>query len=143
MNLQALKDQLRRHEGSVEHAYQDSEGYWTIGVGRLIDGRKGGKLWTDEIALLLENDIKYVMAALDIEMPWWRHMSEIRQLVIADMCFNLGMTKLKGFRKALEAMEEGRWGDAAREMLDSRWAVQVGSRAHRLARMMVTDKETV
>jgi lysozyme len=136
VNLSDLKAQLRRHEGVIDHAYQDSEGYWTIGVGRLIDERKGGKLRPDEIDYLLENDLKFLMADLDRVLPWWRELSENRQLVIADMAFNLGLKGLMGFRKALQAVQEGRWADAAREMLDSRWAAQVGSRAIRLADMM-------
>jgi lysozyme len=136
VNLSDLKAQLRRHEGVIDHAYQDSEGYWTIGVGRLIDERKGGKLRPDEIDYLLENDLKFLMADLDRVLPWWRELSENRQLVIADMVFNMGLKGLMGFRKALQAVQEGRWADAAREMLDSRWAAQVGSRAIRLADMM-------
>ena len=52
-----LERQLRRDEGVVEHAYIDSEGWTTIGVGRLIDKRKGGRLRDDEIEYLLQNDI--------------------------------------------------------------------------------------
>lgn len=139
MNLEALKEQLRRHEGVMESAYDDSEGFTTIGVGRLIDKRRGGKLSQDEIDLLLENDIKRVVADLDARLPWWQQLSEIRQLVLADLRFNLGMTGLLGFRRALQAMQDGRYGDAADEMLDSRWARQVGPRALRLAHMMRTD----
>lgn len=136
MNLEALKAQLRRHEGVIDHAYQDSEGYWTIGVGRLIDERRGGKLRPDEIDLLLENDVQNVMLELDRILPWWRGLSENRQLVLADMAFNLGIVRLQGFRNALAAMQAGEWDRAAAEMLDSLWARQVGRRATTLAEMM-------
>jgi len=133
MNLDALKAQLVRHEGLRLKVYNDSIGIPTIGVGRNLQdvGISGA-----EAMLMLENDITRVMVELDREMPWWRQLSEIRQLVLADMAFNLGLPRLKGFRNALEAMQERRWDDAAKEMLDSRWARQVGPRALRLAQMM-------
>jgi lysozyme len=43
-----IAEQLRRDEGEVLHAYQDKYGYWTIGVGRLIDARKGGGISVEE-----------------------------------------------------------------------------------------------
>ena len=137
MNLSALKEQLRRHEGVVDHAYEDSEGYWTIGVGRLIDQRKGGRLRPDEIDYLLENDLKFLMADLDRALPWWRRMSETRQLVVADMAFNLGIAGLLAFKKALAAMQAQDWPTAAAEMKDSRWYAQVGKRAETLCTMIL------
>ena len=133
MNLQALKEQLVRHEGLRLKPYRDSVGKLTIGVGRNLDDVG---IREDEAMLMLDHDILGVLDDLDRECPWWRHLSETRQLVLADMCFNLGIGRLKGFRKALGAMQEGRWADAAREMLDSRWAAQVGARAVNLAEMM-------
>jgi len=52
------------------------------------------------------------------------------------MCFNLGIFRLLGFEQALTHMRAGHYDDAAREMLDSRWAKQVGARAVRLAALM-------
>ena len=53
------------------------------------------------------------------------------------MCFNLGLGKLKGFKKFLRAMSTQVWNVAAEEMLDSKWANQVGERASRLALMVL------
>ena len=53
---------LKKEEGVVKHAYQDHLGYWTIGVGRLIDKRKGGGLSDEEIDYLLGNDIEKKIA---------------------------------------------------------------------------------
>lgn len=136
MNREILKNMLRKHEGVVLHAYTDSLGYQTIGVGRLIDERKGGGISMVEAMFLLENDIKRVEDDLDIHCPWWRQMDETRQLVIADMCFNLGISNLLGFKNTLKAMKEGRYEDAAKGMLDSKWANQVGRRATHLSEMM-------
>lgn len=133
MNLQLLKAQLMRHEGLRLKPYRDTVGKLTIGVGRNLDDVG---ISENEAMLLLDSDISGVIGDLDRECPWWRNMSENRQLVIADMAFNLGIVRLKGFRNALQAMQEGRWDAAAREMLDSRWAAQVGSRAITLSDMM-------
>lgn len=138
MNLEALRAQIVRHEGLRLKVYNDSLGIPTIGVGRNLQDKGISEM---EAMILLENDLGDVMRDLDRELPWWRHMSEIRQLVIADMAFNLGLPRLKGFKNALEAMAEGRYDEAAHEMMDSRWARQVGHRAVRLARMMATDTE--
>lgn len=140
MNREILKNMLRNHEGLVMHAYQDSLGYWTIGVGRLIDQRKGGGISIAEAMFMLDNDIKKVEDDLDVHIPWWRTMDETRQLVIADMCFNLGIGNLLDFKNTLAAMKDGRYDDAAKGMLDSKWAGQVGKRATHLAEMMRDGK---
>ena len=136
MNHEILKSMLRKHEGMVLHSYQDSLGYWTIGVGRLIDNRKGGGITVEEAMFLLDNDIKRIEVDLDNHLPWWRTLDETRQLVIADMCFNLGISSLLGFKNTLAAMKEGRYADAADGMLASDWHTQVGKRAEHLAEMM-------
>lgn len=131
-----LLAELRRDEGVVRHAYQDSLGWWTIGVGRLIDPRKGGGLSDAEIDLLLANDVARVEAELDRRLPWWRTLDPARRRVLVNMAFNLGVGGLLGFRNTLRAVREGRWEDAAEGMLQSKWARQVGARATRLAAVM-------
>lgn len=135
MNLERLKAQLIRHEGCVLHAYQDTETYWTIGVGRLIDQRRGGGISEEEAAFLLENDIKKAEAAVSV-YDWYPMLDEVRQAVVVDMVFNMGPGRFAGFKKMLAAIEAKDWKEAAVQMLDSKWAVQVGNRALRLAEMM-------
>lgn len=127
---------LRRDEGVVKHEYKDSLGFSTIGVGRLIDGRKGGGLSDDEIDYLLANDIKKAMAGLDQSIPWWRNLTPARQRVLVSMAFNLGIGGLLGFKNTLAMVKAGDYAGAARGMLQSKWAGQVGDRAVRLAAMM-------
>lgn len=134
--MDAIEDDLIRDEGLVRHAYQDSLGFWTIGVGRLIDKRKGGRLTEEECRYLLRNDIAEKEADLDRELSWWRTLSPNRQRALLNMCFNLGIRGLLGFKNTLAAIREGRFEDAARGMLKSRWAKQVGARATRLAELM-------
>lgn len=133
MNHTALKDQLIAHEGLRLKPYQDTVGKLTIGVGRNLDD---AGISTHEAMLLLDHDIEAVEDDLDQRLPWWRGLSEARQLVLADMCFNLGIARLQGFKNTLAAIHAGDYEAAADGMLASKWAGQVGKRAHRLARMM-------
>lgn len=131
-----LRDLLEDHEGRVNHAYQDSLGYWTIGVGHLIDKRRGGSLPDHVIDLLLQWDIAKKSGELFRALPWARDLDEVRQAVLIDMTFNLGIAGLLGFKNTLAAVKEKRWDDAAKGMMQSKWARQVGRRALALADMM-------
>lgn len=137
MNRAKLAAQLEIDEGKWARMYLDSVGKWTAGVGRNLSDRPFSD---DEIALMLQNDIAIVEADLDRELPWWRSMTEARQVVIANMAFNLGIKRLLGFVNTLAAMKAGRYDAAALGMLDSKWADQVGQRAVRLAAIMRTGE---
>lgn len=131
-----LISELKRDEGVVPHAYQDSLGYWTIGVGKLIDKRKGGRLSDAAIEFLLAEDIDSKVADLDKHLPWWRNLSPTRQRVMINMCFNLGIGGLMKFKNTLGMIERGDFEGASKNMLLSLWAKQVGARAQRLSKMM-------
>ena len=137
---QALLDELTRDEGYRKSAYQDHLGYWTIGIGRLVDKGKRAGLTREEAQYLLSNDVKRFEGGLDKRLPWWRELDDVRQRVILNMAFNMGVTGLLSFRNTLKAVKEGRYEDASRGMLKSKWAGQVGSRAKRLSKMMLTGK---
>lgn len=130
MNLDALKADLRRDEGLRLKPYRDTVGKASIGIGRNLDDVG---ISEDEADYLLINDIFRAMADLDRAMPWWRDLSEARQRALCNMAFNLGLTRLQGFKKMLAALEAQDWPSAAREALDSKWARQVGDRADRIA----------
>lgn len=138
--IKELAAQLRRDEGVKRHLYFDSEGYATIGVGRLIDGRRGGGLRDSEIEQLLANDITATLSELRNKIPWFGSLDKPRQGVLANMAFNLGVAGLLGFRKTLALVERGDYDAASVEMLDSKWARQVGQRAQRLAQQMRSGK---
>jgi lysozyme len=133
---QALRNQLKADEGVRESAYPDSLGYITIGVGRLIDKRKGGRLRPAEIDYLLDNDIDELDAQLGKRLPWLNTLSPARQQVLMNMAFNLGIDGLLGFKNTLGMIAAGDYASAADAMLKSKWAGQVGDRAKRLADMM-------
>lgn len=134
MDRPRLMKQLNVDEGREKKMYKDTVGKWTVGVGRNISDRAFSD---DEIDLMLSNDIKIVEAELDRNTPWWRQMSDARQNVLANMCFNMGWPVLSQFKNTLKAMQEGRYADAAKGMMDSKWAKQVGNRAERLRDLML------
>tara|TARA_R110000796_G_scaffold58597_1_gene135296 strand:- start:129 stop:548 length:420 start_codon:yes stop_codon:yes gene_type:complete len=122
-------EMLRQHEGVETHAYTDTVGKVTIGVGRNIDPTGGLGLSDDEIDYLLANDVKRVNGELVRAFSWYKTVAPPRKDAMMDICFNLGMPRLKKFKKALAAMAMGDYNEAAIEFLDSRWAKQVGQRA--------------
>jgi lysozyme len=131
---------LSHHEGRVPHAYQDSLGFWTIGVGHLIDKRKGGRIPETIIDALLANDIQEHAESLIRSEPWIENLDPVRKTVLIDMAFNLGVAGLLQFGRTLNAVKQGNYADAAEFMLQSKWATQVGRRARRLSEMMRTGE---
>jgi len=120
---------LKRHEGVRSHAYKCSENMITVGVGRNLDENGGIGLSDDEIEYLLMNDIERCDAELRAAYDWYENLKKPRRDAMINMCFNLGLTRLRGFVKALEAMSREQYDVAADEFMDSRWAEQVGDRA--------------
>lgn len=141
------RDKLATHlvlsEGLRLMPYRDTVGKLTIGVGRNLDDVG---ISESEAYYLLDNDITKVIRLLDAHLPWWRDLDEVRQRVLAEMAFNMGVGNtnrgLLSFRNTLRAVEGGRWNDAAVGMISSLWAAQVGNRARRLATMMRTGMDT-
>ncbi len=132
-----LRDALVRDEGGFQaFAYQDSRGFWTIGYGRCIDRRSGKGLARAEGELMLDNDIRGAEADVAHRIPWAAQLDEPRRAVLVMLAFNMGIGGLLTFRKMLAAMGKQDWPEAARELLDSDYAQQVGPRAQRLARQL-------
>ena len=113
---------LRREEGVVKSAYQDHLGYWTIGVGRLIDKRKGGGLSDDEINYLLNNDVAKKLSEVRKALPWFERLTPTRKAVLVAMAFQMGTAGLLGFKNSLALMEAGEYDKAATNFLKSKWA---------------------
>jgi lysozyme len=137
--MNKLIEMIKHHEGVVKHAYTDSRGYLTIGVGRLIDKELGGGLSDDEVDYLLANDLKRCQAEAET-YGWFAGLNEPRQAVVISLLFNLGKPRWDKFKKAQAAIEAGDYGEAAAQMLDSRWADQVGKRADDMAGMMISGE---
>lgn len=128
--------QLTLDEGKVKHAYQDHLGYWTIGVGRLIDKEKGGGLSDEEIDYLLSNDIEKKYTELIKALPWVAQLHEARQAVLLNMAFQMGVSGLLKFTNTLQNIKNGKWDDASKGMLQSLWARQTPNRALKMAEQM-------
>jgi GH24 family phage-related lysozyme (muramidase) len=171
--VNTLRKLVEFHEGKIPYAYRDSLGLWTVGIGRLIDARKGAKLpafiveqlspatrrefealaelpmtvtkWpaarlTDEqVYALFAQDLDEHCRECDEKLPWVKALDPVRQAVIYDMYFNL-RARLLEFKNTLAFVKMGNWAEAASNMLRSKWATQVGSRATRLAAMMESGK---
>jgi lysozyme len=133
-----LATRLKQDEGVIPYAYMDHLGYWTIGVGRLIDKRKGGGLNQEEIDMLLANDISAAHDDLLDAFPWVIRLDEARFAVLVMMVFQLGIGSLAKFKMTMQSVEQGKYAEAARHMLSSKWAKQTPKRAKALADMMKT-----
>ncbi len=125
---------LKKHEGVETHAYKCTSNKITLGVGRNIDKSGGLGLSIPEIDYLLSNDVKRVSEELILAFSWFSELDKVRKDAMIDMCFNMGLPRLKLFKKSLEAMANEDYDIAAIEFLDSNWAKQVGGRS-----IIVTD----
>jgi lysozyme len=116
--------------------YKDSLGYNTIGYGRCLDKVP---LSQSEADLMLANDL--ASAENDLKgRPWFDKLDTVRQSVLINMCFNMGLPHLLQFTHMIESMQVQDWVETKIAMLDSVWARQVGSRANVLAGIMLTDR---
>lgn len=129
----SLREQLIRHEGIRLRPYRDTLGWLTIGVGRNLESVGISR---DEAMLMLDNDILRVQTEVVKALPWTVSLDRPRCDVLLNMAFNLGTAGLLKFAKMLAAVEAGEYATAAKEMLDSKWATQVGARAEELAAIM-------
>lgn len=163
----AIEAHLRAEEGDKARAYKDHLGYWTIGIGRLIDPRKGGRItpeenaillandptrkggtiidWTltpAERSMLLKNDVKRFTSAMADWPAWKRVQGDIpRMVAMTSMCFQMGEKGFAAFVNTLNMIAQGRFKDAAANMLLSKWAKEdTPERAARVAAMMRTGK---
>ena len=130
MNMERLTETLIRHEGLRLEPYRCTEGKLTIGVGHNLDDNPISKR---AAMLILEDDIAHCLVDLRNNISGFIYMPPIVQEVLVNLCFNMGINRLLGFKKTLGHLREGNYPAAADELLDSRYARQVGRRANELA----------
>ena len=134
---------LKRDEGLRLSAYPDPLSHgepYTVGYGH-TGGVHPGTVWTQAQAdAQLSADVAHTEASLDIHLPWWRTLDGVRQDVICEMAFNMGVASLCQFHNTLGAIQRQDWPAAKAGMLASLWATQVGNRAKRLAEQMLTGE---
>jgi lysozyme len=133
-----LLDDLKRDEGLRLSAYRDTVGRWTIGYGHAEEVTEGDTWTLDRAVAALHLDVATAIAELDKAFPWWRTLDDVRQDVMAELCFNMGVGTLSTFHGSLGFIRAGQWPQACTGLLTSKWAGQVGRRAERLATMIRT-----
>lgn len=143
MNIKKLRDQLKIDEGEIYEIYKDSEGFPTFGIGHLIkvdDPEYGLPIGTpvseNRVYEAFQNDICVVLRDVEKLYPDFYDLPEEVQQIVANMMFNLGLTKLSKFKGMKKGVDTRDWNKAADEMVDSRWYKQVKSRAVRLVERM-------
>ena len=124
------------HNGEPIKKGSKVEGYPTIGIGKELSLFG---ITEDEARYLLMNDIQRVLKEAEA-FEWWNHLNEARKICVANMLFNLGLTRFNKFKKFQAALNTKSWNIAADEMMDSRWAKQVKTRALRLEKIMRTGQ---
>ena len=120
-----LINTLKRHEGFRSKPYHCSADKLTIGYGRNLEDRG---ITEEEAAYLLNNDIELARQDCKKVFSEFNHFSQARRDALVNMMFNLGLSRFKGFKKMIAAINEGDWSEAKRQALDSRWRQQVKSR---------------
>ena len=128
MNKQAIIKYIQDNEGLMLKPYKCSSGKLTIGYGRNLDDVGISK---SEACMLLSNDLCRAIAQVQNKIPFFEELSDNRQMVLIDLCFNLGINGLLGFKNMLTALESGNYQKAAIELMNSRYATQVGIRAEK------------
>lgn len=140
VDFKILTKWLELDEGCKLKPYYCTAGKLTIGVGRNLEDTGITKA---EAQFMLEGDIVRLMKELDELFPEWRDLSETRQMVVLNMCFNMGTFGFLNFKRTIAYMRAEKFSEAADEMLRSQWADQVGDRAKRLSEAMREDKPPV
>jgi len=145
MNIEELRDQLKIDEGVKYEIYNDHLGYATFGIGHLIvegDEEHGKPIGTavseERVNAIFEEDVQKYISESKKVFPNLDDLPEVAQQVIVNMCFNMGAPRLSQFKKFIAGVNRGDWPTAAIEMMDSRWANQVGDRATRLRNRILT-----
>ena len=162
----SIQEQLILHEGISLIPYKCSAGKWTIGVGRnlddaglyefekkrlldtyeltrqeVIDILQVRYITLEEALYMLDNDIRVIKAELENNYRWFNFLDEVRQKVIIDMRFNLGSAGFAGFKNMIQQIENNNYWKASEEMKNSKWYLQVKTRADRLFKMMLTGQD--
>lgn len=131
--IESLTDRLIRHEGLRLMPYTDTVGKLSIGVGRNLSdcGISHG-----EALYMLGNDVQDVQQEVTAAFPWILSIDDVRQSVIYEMAFQLGIDGLLKFKQMLADMKVYDWQNAAKEMLNSAWHSQTPARCEELAALM-------
>ena len=129
-----LTTHIKEYEGLSNVLYKCTSNKLTIGYGRNLEDVGISK---DEAEYLLNNDIDIALDEVGEHFDLV-NLPEPAQIVLVDMCFNMGISKLLNFRRMIKAIEEERWDDSANELLDSKYAAQTKRRARMNASLLLS-----
>ena len=135
--MNKLIEQLKIHEGMKLKPYKCTAGKLTIGIGRNLEDVG---ISEDEANMLLRHDIHEATSQLLHAFPWMGEFNDARISAMINFTFNVGIGTVKKFENTLSYMQSGEWDKAADEMMDSRWARQVGNRAIEVTDQIRTGK---
>ncbi len=135
MNLDRLRAQLILHEDYRDRPYVDTVGQITVGIGHNISAQA---IAPDIIERWYTEDVAEALKTCHALYPDFDVYDEVRQRVLLDLAFNLGITKLRKFYATNAAIRRGQWDLAAIHLQDSHWFSQVKTRGPRLVRMLRT-----
>ena len=143
--MQSLINQLKIDEGFRNKAYHCTEGRLTIGYGYnldanclnlpkpMLDNYVAHGMLEEEASMLLLRCVNDCVMQCEHNFDWWSKLNKTRQDAITNMVFNIGIGKFLGFKNTIYALSSGDWACASKELLNSKWAAQVGARAQRIA----------
>tara|TARA_R110002110_G_scaffold186074_1_gene393086 strand:+ start:324 stop:764 length:441 start_codon:yes stop_codon:yes gene_type:complete len=141
--IEQLREELVADEGCVYEVYLDHLGLKTVGIGHLCretdpehDMEVGAPVSEDRVLELFDRDMAWTFKDCHRLLPEFSDLPEEVRLIVANMMFNLGMNRLGGFKRFLEAVGKKDWASAADEMVDSKWHRQVPERSGRLIERM-------
>ena len=141
--IEQLREELMADEGCVMKIYEDHLGLKTVGIGHLcresdpeFDMEVGAPVSEERVMELFDKDMSWTFRDCIRLLPEFNDLPDEVRLIVANMMFNLGASRLAGFKKFLAAVEAGSWDSAADEMVDSRWHRQVPERSGRLIARM-------
>jgi len=149
-----IKSLIQQHEGIHSTAYKDSKGIWTVGIGFNLERPDAraifkqlnldyDKVFKQQVSLTPEQIVALFTVSLKIAtqdakkfMPGFDTLPKNVKMVLVDLSFNLGYSRLSKFVKTKQFIEQGNFKEAAQELLRSKWATQVGNRAKNLCQLL-------
>lgn len=152
IKMEEIIERLKKHEGLSLVPYKCKAGYLTIGYGRnlvsnpiteeekKVVGDCAHGITKNGALFLLKNDIYRTFNACWKAFPFWKNLDDERQYALLDMAFNIGIYGLLKFKKMIAAMEIGDYQGAAKEVLHSKYALDVGKRALKIAKTIEKGK---
>ncbi len=138
--MKDLIEKIKHHEGFVDHVYKCTEGFDTIGYGFAVKDLEMPEHIAEELLII---KLEKLQKNANSRFKWLEDMPQQVQEVVINMCYQLGVNGVSKFRKAISAMQEGDWEEAANEMLDSLWARQTPNRAKELSDIVRNQVEKI